>query len=572
MSFADQVMQSWGYRIGSLPIDPYTGSDENFKLAKRWLNTCKQHHHNCLSRRVSSLPTRVINVGDDSKYQDVHLEEPEQESEEYVALSHCWGGDIGLKLVKNNLEKFKDSIPFDDLAANFKDAIKVTRKLGIRYLWIDSLCILQDSKSDWEQESRKMTTVYRDCTLTVSAMSPEKSTDGFLTYEPDEAMAAKWESVGVNFLPDFLEMDVQATVGRFDPKQEESLFDLEEKAPLARRGWTLQENVLSPRHLYYGANMIHWTCPAERHSANGMRGMHRDDKKYPGISSVLFDGILKQQRQVSRPKTDVEEILWDYYTIVDRYCARELTYLSDKFPALSGIAQGLQPFLGDYLAGLWRSDIVRGLWWVKLAGGGPASKYRAPSWSWASVDGPVRTTCPNRKGRLDVQLLDHAIRLADPSNPFGQVRWASLTLRGWTKRLVRPMTYREDPKDGSYLHDATIDEVPQEGKCHESHEWSTNFGVFLPVQGSREPNDRIAGIGNTSWIKLGRYFVISGKYVILLIRALPSKNDRRLQIYGLLLESVHGLRREVFKRVGTIQGHASLAALKKWQRREITLR
>lgn len=569
-------MQSRGHRIGSLPIDPYTGSDENFKLAKGWLTTCKKRHPDCLSRGVPSLPTRVIDVGDDTRYPDVRLKELEQESKaEYVALSHCWGGEIALKLVTENRDDFKDRIRFDDLAANFQDAIEVTRELGIRYLWIDSLCIIQDSTGDWETESKKMTTVYRDCTLTVSAMSSKKSEDGFLTKRPDDGEAVNWESTPINSLLSSNE-DVQAWVGRFDPRLEEPLWDLEydeeKKGPLARRGWTLQESVLSPRLLYYGANMIHWTCPSVRLSANGMRGMHELDKKYPAVSRVVFDGRFKRRGRFPRSKEDVEEILLEYYGIVDSYCARELTCPSDKFPALSGIAQRLQPVLGDYLAGLWHCDILRGLWWEKLEGGGPASKYRAPSWSWASVDGPVRTACPKRKGSLDVQMLDYAIRLADPSNPFGQVRWASLTLRGWTKRLVGPMTYSEDPRDGSYLHDAKIDEIPQEGNCHENREWSNNFGVFLPGQGSREPNDRIAGIGGTSWIKLGRYFVISGKYVILLIRAIPRPNDRRLQIYGLLLESVHGLRREVFKRVGTIQGFASLAALKKWQRREIILR
>lgn len=535
------------------------------------------HHDNCLSGRQPTLPTRVIYVGDDPKHRDVRLEEPKPGSKaDYVALSHCWGGDIDLTLVKGNLDGFKRSIPFDGLPANFQDAIKLTRELGIRYLWIDSLCIIQDSTEDWKRESKKMTTVYRDCTLTVLAMSSEKSDDGFLTKRPDDVEAVNWESALISSLPDSSE-DVQARVGRFDPRQEESLWDLEydeeKKGPLTRRGWTLQESVFSPRRLYYGANLIHWTCPSVHLSADGVRGMHKLDQKYPAVSRVVFDGRLKRQRRFPRSKEDVDEILLEYYDIVDSYSARKLTYPSDKLPGISGITQSLQPVLGDCLAGLWRCDLVRGLWWIKEVGGGPVSGNGAPSWSWASVDGPVScAACPKRKGRLDVQLLDYAIRLTDPSNPFGQVRWASLTLRGWTKRLVRPMTYSEDPRDGSYLHDAKVDEIPQEGNCHENREWSNNFGVFLPGQGSREPNDVIAGIGGTSWIKLGRYFVISGKFVILLVRAIPRKNDRRLQIYGLILESVHGLRREVFRRVGTILGFASLTALKKWQRREITLR
>lgn len=572
-------MQFWGHRIGSLPFDPYTGSDRNFKLAKQWLSTCKNHHGNCLSRHVPSLPTRVINVGDKPGYQDVHLEVPKRGLKgEYVALSHCWGGDIELKLGMKNLEDFKGRIPFDDLSANFKDAIKVTRELGIRYLWIDSLCILQGegSKADWEQESKKMTTVYRDSTLTVSAMSSKKSKDGFLVYEPNNGGAVDQESVRVNFLPDFMGMDVEATVGRFDPRQEEVLYDLEhdpeKKGPLARRGWTLQENVLSPRLLYYGANMIHWTCPSERQSANGMRGMHMDDKKYPAVSSVIFRGILKRQTQ--DPDYDVQDILLDYYGLVDSYSARQLTKPSDRFPAFSGIVRPLQPVLGDYLAGLWSCDIVRGLWWVKEKGGGPVEEYRAPSWSWASVDGPVSCwQCPGEKGRLDVQVLDHTIRLADPSNPFGPVRGGSLTLRGRTMRLRSPLEYSENPGEGiEDLFDVVIDESRQDATSHKSPNWSRTSGVSLPGSSSREQNESNSGIDQPSWIKLGGNFIIPGLYVVLLLRTRRNKGYTRLQIWCLLLESVHGLRHEVFKRAGTLEGYSSLAVLKKWQQETVTIR
>lgn len=577
--FADRVMQVGDYRVGSLPVDPYTGSERNFKLARRWLRACKQDHDNCLSGHVPNLPTRVIYVGDDPEYKDVRLEVPPKGSKaEYVALSHCWGGSVDIKLVVESLEKFKNVLPFKDLAANFQDAIEVTRKLGIDYLWIDSLCIIQDSDSnaDWEREAKTMATVYRDCTLTVSAMSPKKSEDGFLTYRPDDGGAIHWESSRVKSLLD-RDNDVQARVGRFDPRQEESLWDLEEdpekKGPLARRGWTLQENVLSPRHLYYGANMIHWTCPSARLSANGMRGMHKLDKQYPAASAVIFGDILRQQNQP--PAYGVEEVLMDYYTLIDNYSARNLTKASDKFPAFSGIAQRLQPVLGDYLAGLWRRDIVRGLWWVKNVGGGPVSEYRAPSWSWASVDGPVLcATCSKEEGPFDIQVLDHTIHLADPNNPFGQVRWASLTLRGWTKRLIRPLKYRENPsEDVDDLFDVTVDDIQylQDGVDRKKHVWSETRSVFLPGTDSREQNDNIAGESHTSWIRLGSYFIVSGKYVVLLLRAIPDEEGPLMRFWGLLVESVHGLRNEVFKRVGTLEGSVSAASLNNWQQRTVII-
>jgi hypothetical protein len=537
------------------------------ELAREWLSACKQHHGNCWTGDVPRLPTRVIDVGVNSDFRDVQLVVPEKGSKaEYVALSHCWGGEIDLKLNGENLEKYcRTGLPFEDLPANFKDAIKVTRKLGVRYLWIDSLCILQDSTADWERESKTMTTVYSDCTLTVLAMSSEESAHGFLSRETDERRVMHRETVRVNFLRDS-GTDVEATIGRFDANQEESLIELERgwngKGPgaLARRGWTLQEYVLSPRLLLYGANLVHWTCPSARRSANGMSGIHSDDKKHLGIPPVLSNGIL-------------EEIFWNYYMLVDNYSARQLTKASDKLPAFSGIAQHFQPVLGDYLAGLWRDDIVRGLWWVKHVGGEPVSDYRAPSWSWASVDGPVwYAACPKKRGPLDVQMLDYAIRLTNPKNPFGQVRSASLTLRGWTMRLDRPLKYRENPGDGiDDLFDLTIDEILQGGNCHDDREWSKTRGVFLHGRGSREQGVTIVGEGHTSWIKIGSYFIISGKYVVLLLCAFPRGKGPRRQMNCLILESMHGLRHEVFKRVGTLEGYVSSNALKKWERREVTI-
>lgn len=567
-------MQVGPYVVGSLSVDPYTGSDRNFKLAKEWLRNCKQRHHTCLSRRVPSLPTRVIYVGTKPEYEDVHLEVSEGSKAEYVALSHCWGGDIEVKLKEDNLVDFQGHLPFEHLAANFKDAIKVTRKLGIRYLWIDSLCIIQDSTADWERESKMMTTVYRDCTLTVSALSSKKSDEGFLTYRTDDNEVVDWEPIHIGLVRDGDEV-VQATVERFNPRHEEELWDLEDhedsekRGPLARRGWTLQENVLSPRHLYYGANLIHWTCPTARRSANGMRGMYDYDKKYPAISSVLFNDILRRQIQV--PAYDEEKVLSEYYDLVEQYSARNLTKGSDKFPAFSGIVQRLQPVLGDYLAGLWFRDIIRGLWWVKKDGGVPVREYRAPSWSWASVDGPVSyLEYMEGEGSLDAEILDRAIHLADPDNPFGQVRWASLTLRGWTKRLIHPLEYKANPReDMEDLIDVRIDDIKdlQDGN---GQTWSENCGAFFD---SRKQNGNIAEKGHTSWIKLGSYFILPGKYVLLLLRAIPDKGRRsHLRFWCLLLESVHGLRHEVFRRVGTLHGSLSEASLNNWEQRKIIIR
>lgn len=292
--------------------------------------------------------------------------------------------------------------------------------------------------------------------------------------------------------------------------------------------------------------------------------MHKRDKKYPAVSRVVFDGRLRRQRRFPGSNKDVEDILLDYYGIVDSYCERKLTYPSDKFPAFSGITQRLQPVLGDYLAGLWRCDLVRGLWWTKEVGGGPVPENGAPSWSWASVDGPVScATCLKEEGPFDVQMLDHTIHLAEHSNPYNQVQPASLTLRGWTKRLDHPPCESIEE-----LFDVIIDEIPQGGTGHRGNDWSKNSSVFLPSKDSLSGIESIPGIGHTAWVKLKRYFILPEKYVVLLLRALPDERRQLLRFWCLLLEPMND---EVFKRVGTLEGWVSENSLKKWQQQAIVI-
>ncbi|KAK2604476.1 hypothetical protein N8I77_007403 [Diaporthe amygdali] len=579
---ADQNLQLGQYRVGSFPVDPHTGSNGNFNLARKWLGACRQQHDNCLSARLPQLPTRVIDVGVHPAYKDVRLRVPQPGSKaEYVALSHCWGGEVTPKLAGGNLEEFTVGLPFATLAANFQDAIKVTRELGIRYLWIDCLCILQGSdqgsRADWERESKAMTAVYRDCTLTISALASSKSTDGFLTYESDICRSAERRLIYIDVVPATTGKSWPAWVEKFDPKKEESLFQLEKDGPLARRGWTLQENILSPRHLFYGVNSIHWVCPAGYKSANGMRGMHILDKKYPELSPVLFDGILREKSQA--PKCDAEDILLRYYDLVERYSGRALTVTLDKLPAFSAIAQRLQPILGDYIAGLWRRDIIRGMWWVAGTNAVRPLEYRGPSWSWASMDGNIEftdTSLLREEGPLDSQVLDHSICLVDPTNPFGQVRSGSLTARGLTRRLIRSLEYRRDSSEGFDLFYLHFDEPPKDETCHEGlGEQQESPGTLKSKSDLPEHAPNIIDTGRDPKIKLGSYHVISGKYLVFLLRGHQShysdKNELWMRVWCLLLECVPGLRHNVFRRVGTLEGYTSPAEIQKWQQRTIVI-
>ncbi len=163
---------------------PYMGSGfacrETFDLARKWLKDCSEKcpNENCLPIADETLPTRVVDVGSSETLDPPRLVLSHGKSGKYVALSHCWGGDITSKTTKALVAEYTKMLP--ELPRSFRDAIKITRELGFRYLWIDSLCIIQDSVEDWELESAAMRDVYRNAAVTLAAAASKNSQGGML--------------------------------------------------------------------------------------------------------------------------------------------------------------------------------------------------------------------------------------------------------------------------------------------------------------------------------------------------------------------------------------------------------
>lgn len=140
---------------------------------KKWLSECRSSHSNCSSIEKHSLPTRVIDVGPSDGSVAPRLRQSMGESGEWAALSHCWGKFVSKMLTSTTFDDLIHSIPMTTLSNNFQDAIKITRILGIQYLWIDSLCIIQDSTEDWLRESARMGEIYKYSVLTIAATNAE---------------------------------------------------------------------------------------------------------------------------------------------------------------------------------------------------------------------------------------------------------------------------------------------------------------------------------------------------------------------------------------------------------------
>ncbi|KAF7867040.1 uncharacterized protein EAF02_009826 [Botrytis sinoallii] len=234
--------------IGSAEINPDLGSKLNFDITRAWLRECLECH-DCHNTNLPQLPTRVIDVTPNQ----TRIIHSNGIMANYIALSHCWGGPIPTSSTTATLRQYQNELPFQLLPANFRDAITITRELGVNISGL-TLC--------------KMGTVYRDALVTIYAMSSEASTGGIisnLAYEPVEK-----PSTNLTFTDD---NGMEVTV-RVEPADrdvyDEDLHRLAESSPLSSRGWTFQESVLSPRHIYYGKKQIYWGCTQGFHDLKGM--------------------------------------------------------------------------------------------------------------------------------------------------------------------------------------------------------------------------------------------------------------------------------------------------------------
>ncbi|GKT65050.1 heterokaryon incompatibility protein [Colletotrichum tofieldiae] len=432
---------------------------------------------------------------------------------DYVALSHCWGGAISPLLTTETLLLFQDQISIPELPANFRDAITITRELGLRFLWIDSLCIQQDSKSDWEKESKKMGSVYRNSTVTVSAMASTGSREGIL--RPGPRTTSSNESITLRVFQDG-KREQQVTVRRKDPN-EEDLRCLDRNSALTARGWTLQEYLLSPRHILYGRDMVYWRCPQEFISPDGLpTGNKSPQTSYSELTKVIYADILS--RPPSTPP-DMEVVLDDYYELLNAYSLRRITYASDKLPALSGLAQRLHQVIGgDYIAGLWTADFRRGLLWQAEMNfcQHKIRPYRAPSWSWAVTDDMVlfegsRTLASSPSS---AQLLEHSVALRTPGNPYGEVQFAKLVLKALTKPFVRSRQVVSTLESSSSIGSAKFDEpAGTEDNTHMGY--PSLFRVI--TDGTDYVLSIVTGPGNETDWKADLGLVYDDKYLLMLV-------------------------------------------------------
>ena len=431
--------------MGDLQCDP--GSDESLALMKGWIDDCQRSHQPCKMPHQLGGPKRLLQCLSKSDG-FVRLVETQSRTQpyDYIALSYCWGdGTAVKKTTMETLGNHQRGIPDESLPPLYREVVALARGLNIPFLWIDSLCITQDSDKDKEEEIKQMSDIFRGALVVVVAASAESPLNSLLEVKPQSDQRHTWHTAS---LIRYQEMDLDV---KFRKRHEETHNwpDATRFTPIAKRAWCFQEKLLASRCLVFRGDEVVWECRSCCLCECGGEQEHFDSVEHYSMVRAM-----KRYRQMLLPFAEHEPFQLDgtlkyfadaetaysfWETAVKNYSARELTFQTDRLPAISAVASVVAKGTGDrYLAGLWRDDLLDGLGWIADPANDSRShqEYIAPSWSWASRP-RGGTYCPRSYGArdshdadLDVSVLD-AWTALEGQNPYGPVSDAAIVLSGF---------------------------------------------------------------------------------------------------------------------------------------------
>ena len=540
-------------------IFPSSDSESCFELVSIWMRRCLTEHNLCPSSSEASLPTRVIDVGLPQSNEEPYLLVTGGRHGQWVTLSHCWGTTIIPKrTTKSNLEQHRQGLPMSELPLTFRDAVTITRRLGYRYLWIGSLSIIQDSPEDWLFESARMGNVYGNAILNIAVEASRNCNDGIFKLVNG---TRRVESIPLEIPCVSPSRNIRGSMF----VRQRLWGDRFSRGPLSERAWVLQEEVLSPRVLRYSSEQLTWTC-SSIHCNEGYPAHHRDNEAR-GLKEIFNIPRISKNRDGDPGETKNQEDIMSlnmlhrwWYGVVNDFCYRKVTFISDKFQAISALAREVQSRAGyQYKAGIWEEDVLRGLIWSADGMGEPTSTYIAPSWSWTSLD---LTKCWGFDFRVfpydETHYLDFT-RIAEEcsikevhidyhdNDQFGRVASGYLIISGYWRGIGSwsnvPERFFNGRSEGSWVHKRNIHVKER-----------INMGIHglvptaLPGQivCSLDCIPSVEGVGPN----LSEREVIYFKIARLLDKR--SGDDYAGVLYALLLEQVEG-ESEVFRRIGIAQ-------------------
>lgn len=431
--------------VKSRPYEQDVTSSTSWNFARKCFRTCTETHSQCSPGEstppegTDNVPSRLVDTCSTLGLEHVQVVEVKdldanhQSSVSiagFMALSYCWGGDQPVKLSKTTHTALKSGIVVAGLPQTLQDTVCVARAMGIRYLWIDCLCIIQDDEDDKAHEISRMAEYYGRAKVTLCAASAPRCTDGFLEKRKSEFEAGP----------------IRVSLRAQDGRHMGYIYLLKESEPppepTATRAWTLQETLLSQRMLIFATRQLYWTCSTSFAGCGG--------EVVDLVDRVAFSepSLVKDIYPLSILRFHPVSGIWRI--IVQQYTTRRLGFGNDKLPAISALAakmvemhslrpKGEEKF--EYVAGLLHDAarpavmISQLLWQSSGADNKHTSIYRAPSWSWASIDGPVEIDkLPEPQDALAV-IESCKVDLALPSAPYGRVTGGCLILRSRSRSI-----------------------------------------------------------------------------------------------------------------------------------------
>ncbi|PHH75339.1 hypothetical protein CDD82_4481 [Ophiocordyceps australis] len=403
-----------------------------------WMSTCLESHNRCnKTEPLTQNPTRLLKINTlRSPYTfRLTLGSDCPDKAQYLALSYCWGSgaiDDNLRLLKETEEQLSQEQPVDILPRTFRDAIGVAKHFQVDYIWIDRLCIPQDSVQDWHREASSMQTVYKNAYVGICALSAQDDNSGcFFTREP-----ARVRKHIVRLKPQESGAEEELILNCPRLRSEWSHFFRDEAA--IQRAWIFQERLLAPRTLYFGRDLVFWECRETSCCEIYPKGIpqHHSD-----VESLRHPPLWKNLLEVT-PRgggnDPCQHLMQYWYDIIEEYSKLKLSHGCDKLVAVSGLAndmqaelQQLSPGPHHYLAGLWEETLIESLDWKSRDNESErCSQFRAPSWSWACLDGAVAFSWSKRNDSMSLTRLASLVSVEMTHKDTGEMTSGVLTLRG----------------------------------------------------------------------------------------------------------------------------------------------
>ena len=337
-----------------------------FSCASRWLRECVECYRRCQERKeYEKLPRRLLYLGelDEANFHGIRLVHTYGRALNHCTLSYCWGSDadnFGLTTSENLLacEKVLDA---RNLPETIRDAVTICKRLKLSYLWVDSLCIVQDNAEDWRLEASIMNHIYGNALITLIAVSSQNANEGLLYSRWYANRGFLYPSEPENILkhPSKLVDDPWIDI---DKRTSQVL-----QARIFTRAWTLQEEYMSPRILFWTSNGLVGSCQTrfrKEWASDGAfdplaksKNSHLSDTYYPqflGRRHLTFVSIQASPETARKAWMDA----------LRSYLPRQISRSEDRLAAIGGLATIIQRQVqDDYIAGLWRRALPEDLLW-----------------------------------------------------------------------------------------------------------------------------------------------------------------------------------------------------------------